>query len=321
MKNILKHPVVKHRYFRKFVGIVILLLIFLVFGYRQFRQVIYIPEDGSAFRIDNYSLGKAGDKPFYQTDDDLRLLRELSLSDSKILYYFSKQYYKYYKKHYAKGKVMTQMVEVGKNQLPEIYDMVKDACKILGVEKIPDIYITNSRGTRLSVTNRLNPIIVISSDLLWAFRPEELRFLLARQVAHIRLEHLFYLDMLAGMRSFTEISLPKFVSRVIVGSVGVEMMQWYKEAEVSADRGALVVTGDIKVALQALVKLNIGANYENYYSTVNIDAYLEQLSKLEEDRIETASAVIHELENPNPFITVRCRHLLSWYKENDAIFK
>ena len=99
------------------------------------------------------------------------------------------------------------------------------------------------------------------------------------------------------------------------------MMQWYKEAEVSADRGALVVTGDIKVALQTLVKLNMGVSYENYYSTVNIDTYLEQLSKLEEDRIETASAVIYELENPNPFITVRCRHLLAWYKENDAIFK
>ncbi|MFV1951813.1 MAG: M48 family metalloprotease [Nitrospinota bacterium] len=161
----------------------------------------------------------------------------------------------------------------------------------------------------------------ISSDFTWAFKPEELRFLLTREVAHIKLGHLFYLDIIAGMRSFTRIGLPRFVSEVIVGSVGVEMMHWYKEAEISADRGALVVTGDINVALQALVKLNIGANFEDNYSKVNIDTYLQQLSLLQEDRIETASAVIHELENTNPFITVRCRHLSLWYKENDVIFK
>ncbi len=42
---------------------------------------------------------------------------------------------------------------------------------------------------------------------------------------------------------------------------------------------------------------------------------------LKDDRIETASAVIHELENNNPFVTVRVRHLSLWYKENDVIFK
>ena len=314
--------VVKHRYFRKLVAVLILLFLFMVMGYRQYRQIIYVPEDGKAFKLDNYSLGSAGDKPFYQTDDDLRLSRELSkLSDSKAGYLFSRKYYQYYKRHYSKGKLMTQMTKVSEEQLPGIYNMVKDACEVLGVEKIPNIYITNSNGTSLRVTNRLNPNIFISSDFTWAFKPEELRFLLAREVAHIRLGHLYYLDLMAGMRSFTGMGMPKFISEVIVGSIGVKLMQWYKEAEISADRGGLVVTGDIDVALQALVKLNIGANFEDNYPGLNIDAYIQQLSNLGDDRIETASAVIHELENSNPFVTVRTRHLSMWYKENDLIFK
>ncbi len=322
MKNFIKHPVVKNRYFRRLLAVLILLFIFLVLGYRQYRQIIYIPEDGSAFKLENYSLGKEGDKPFYQTDDDFRLSQELSkLSDSKAGYFFSKKYYKFYKRHYSKGKLMTQMTKVGENQLPKIYNMVKDACDLLGVEKVPNIYITNSDGTNLRVTNRLNPTIFISSDFTWAFKPEELRFLLAREVTHIRLGHLYYLDLIAGMRSFTRMAMPKFISKIIVGSIGVKLMQWYKEAEISADRGALVVTGDIDVALQALVKLNIGANIEDNYPDLNIDAYIQQLSNLKDDRIETASAVIHELENNNPFVTVRTRHLAFWYKENYLIFK
>ena len=69
--------IVKHRYFRKLLAVLILLFLFMVMGYRQYRQIIYIPEDGKAFKLDNYSLGREGDKPFYQTDDDLRLSREL----------------------------------------------------------------------------------------------------------------------------------------------------------------------------------------------------------------------------------------------------
>lgn len=314
--------VVRHSYFKKFVALLILLFIFMVLGYSQYRQVIYIPDDGNAFKLDNYSLGSKGDKPFYQTDDDFKLSQELSkLSDSKVGYFFSKQYYKYYKKHFSKGKILTQMTQVSEDQFPRIYNMVKDACDILGVEKVPNIYITNSDGTNLRVTNRLNPKIFISSDFTWAFKPEELRFLLAREVAHIKLGHLYYLDLIRGMRSFTNMALPKFISKIVVGSIGVKLMRWYKEAEISADRGALVVNGDINIALNALIKLNIGASIEDNYPGLNVNAYIQQLSDLEDDRIETASAVIHELENNNPFITVRTRHLSLWYKENYLIFK
>ncbi len=322
IQKVIENPIVKHRFFRRFLLIFFLLFISLVLGYKQLRNVLYVPEDGEAFRVENYSLGSEGEKPFYQTENDLILSKELnSLSDSKTMYFFSKTYYNLYKKQYSKGRLLTQMLKVHKKQLPDIYNMVKEACDLLGVEKVPNIYISNSNGTSLTVTNRLNPTIIISSDFTWAFKPEELRFLLARQVAHIKLQHLYYLDLISGMRSFTSMAVPQFISKIVIGSVGVKLMKWYKEAEISADRGALVVTGDINVALRALVKLNIGANFEDNYPGLNIPAYIQQLANLEEDRIETASVVIHELENPNPFVTARCRHLSNWYKENNEIFK
>ena len=322
IQKVMKNPVVKHRYFRKFLLFVVLIFIMLVLVYRQYQAVIFLPEDGNAFKLDDYSMGVEGDKPFYQTDDDLRLSKELSgMSESKTIYFFQKSYFNLYKKHYAKGRALTQMIKVSEDQLPGIYNMVKDASEMLGLEKVPIIYVSNSNGTNMRVTNRLRPVIVISSDFTWAFKPAELRFLLARQVAHIKLGHLYYLDLIAGMRSFTKMALPQFISKIVIGSVGVKLMEWYKEAEISADRGGLVVTGDIKTALQALVKLNIGANIEDNYPNLNIDAYVRQLSDLNEDRIESASAAIHELENTNPFITIRCRHLSKWYEGNEEIFQ
>ncbi len=310
-------------YGKKLISASLLVIVALVVLYSGYRKVLFIPESGEAFRVRNYSLGTQEEAPFYQTARELELEAKMAeLRDSTAMQALSKAYYDQYLSHFARGRALTQTLRLGPTQLPEIYAAAVDACELLGVEKVPNIYLTNSAGTRLQVTNRLNPTIRISSDFTWAFKPEELRFLLARQVAHIRLNHVFYLDMLDGLRGMGGGFLSKLLSKALLRqSVGATLLEWCKEAEISADRAALVVTGDVDVALRALVKLNIGANYEDTYSPVNIDDYIRQVEELEDHRIEAASAAIHELENPNPFLTVRARHLKRWYEENATIFK
>lgn len=308
---------------RKLLSGALFLLVMLAVMYSGYRKVLFIPEDGSAFTVRDYSLGKAGSAPFYQTDRELELAREMvDLGGSLALRSLGKAYYDNYLKHFGRGRALTQYIRVGPDQLPDLYYAVSEACELLGVAEVPPVYLKSSAGTQMTVTNHIKPVIVISSDFTWAFKPDELRFLLARQVAHIRLNHVFYLDMLAGLRSMGSGLFSRLVSNTLLRrSLGSTLMEWYKEAEISADRGGLVVTGNAKVALAALVKLNIGANYEDQYGPVNVESYTRQLDDLGEHRVEAASAAIHELENPNPFLTVRCRHLQHWYEQNAAIFQ
>jgi len=53
--------------------------------------------------------------------------------------------------------------------------------------------------------------------------------------------------------------------------VGLELIEWFKESEITADRAGLTVTGDINVAINALVKLKLGANVDTYYGEINPD--------------------------------------------------
>jgi Zn-dependent protease with chaperone function len=299
----------------------------LVGMYSGYRKALYFPEGSEAFNVRGYSMGSHGEAPFYQTDREIELTRRMvDLRGSFLLSYLGKKYWDNYKRHVSQGSMLTQVVKIGPDQLPGIYEMVRDACEVLGVDPLPSVYLTKSQGTTLRLTNRLSPKIVISSDFTWAFKPEELRFHLARQVAHIRLGHVFYLDLVEGLRTLRVEYLPNFISDAVIKALlrwtaASTLLDWLREAEVSADRGALTVTGDIEVALCALVKLNIGANYEDAYGPVNPDAYIHQLDKLEGNRLETASAAMHELENTNPFVTARCRHLKRWYETNPEIFK
>jgi Zn-dependent protease with chaperone function len=312
---------------RKLVLTGLLAALVLVGMYSGYRKALNFPEGSEAFNVRSYSMGSQGDSPFYQTDQEIELTRRMvDLRGSILLSYLGKEYWKYYKEHASRGRMLTQVVKIGPDQLPDIYQMVTDACEVLGVDNVPSVYLTKSLGTSLHLTNRLSPKIVISSDFTWAFKPEELRFLLAGQVAHIRLGHVFYLDLVEGLRTMRAEFLPDFVSDAFLQALlrwtaASTLLDWLREAEISADRGALTVVGDIEVALRALVKLNIGANYEDAYGPVNPDAYIHQIEKLDGHRIETASAAIEELENTNPFVTARCRHLKRWYETNPEIFK
>ena len=183
----------------KWFAVLVLLLIAGTYGHVQFRRFVLIPEDDSVFRVEHFSLGGDGEKPFYQTENDVELMRDLERMKNRSSFSFlAGCYYDIYKKRFAQGTLLTQYVRVNENQYPDIYAMVQDAAEVLKVDPVPRVFIGKGSGTELVITNAQNPSIIIGSDFLWAFTPEELRFLLASAVGHVSCNHVFLLDMIKG---------------------------------------------------------------------------------------------------------------------------
>ena len=300
----------------------VLVIIAASYGHSRYREFVLIPDDDSAFRVDNFSLAREGGQPSYQTDKDVELMHDLErMKNGRVFSLVAGRYYKVYRKRFHGARLLTQYVLVNENQYPEIHWMVKDACDLFGVEHVPRVFVGKGSGTDLIVTNYLDPVILISGDFVWAFKPEELRFLLATAVAHIKCEHVFFLDMIKGVQSILNAAIPDFLSELVLGGLGIKLMNWYREAQITADRGGLVVTGNVDVAVNALVKLNIGASVDDYYGNVNPGEYARQLEGIEDDPLSSAAAAMSELRNTNPFVTIRVRHLLKWYESNRVLFQ
>jgi len=165
------------------------------------------------------------------------------------------------------------------------------------------------------------PSIVIGNDFLWAFKPEELRYLIARQIGHIHCKHVYLLDITKGVRSLLDSTLPDFLAKVFLGGLSGNLLEWMKEAQISADRAGLLVTGDVDVACRALIKLNIQASLDDFYGQPNPEVFAIQTVAMGSDRVTTASAALAELKNPNPFLTMRVADLLGFFEANAALFK
>lgn len=306
----------------KWLYVNMIIIILAIHGFTKYKQFVYIPQSDSDYRIENYSLGEDGEKPFYQTEKDYEFVRQSeNLLKNRIMKYISASYYRLYKKHYKTAILYTQNIVVSEKQFPDIYWMVTDACDIIGLKKVPLIFIGNEESDSIILTGYINPKIIIGSDFLWAYKPEELRFLIARKIVHVKCKQIYLLDMVKGFGAVADSWMPDFFARYIFGNMGIKFLEWYREAQITADRGALAITGDVKVATNALIKSNIGSNYEDMYGYADPDELVKQLDKIESDKKLNKFAIMAELRNPTPFVLLRIKNLMKFYKENELIFK
>jgi Zn-dependent protease with chaperone function len=315
--------VIKKFFTRK--KIVLLLLVAISIVYSMGRLGLLYPDPAAVpwVKVDPQDL--LADS-WYRADEDKRISHELSnLANTKVMRLAANFYVREYKQRYSPGIRRTRMIKVDKEQYPDIYEMVLYACESLATSsgekvEVPTVYIGNNGGHSLQLTNFAQPTLLIASDFLWAFSPEELQFLIGREIGHLQCNHLYLMDIVVGLRAVMTSYLPKFASHAIFSGLAAGVIRWLREANVSADRAGLLVIGNPDVAFQALIKLNVMANLDYYYGAPNPEAFAKQSLTENEDEVTSTAALIAELESPNPFLTYRVGNLIGFVDANSSLF-
>ena len=262
------------------------------------------------------------DPPTFQRDEDVRLTRLLlQRNRTAIFRAVNRTHYERYGRGSLHGRLQTQYIRASRNQLPEIHEMVADACSRLRVDPVPRVYVGRNPAEPLTLLDWHEPTLIVDGELLWAYDREELRYLLAREIAHVKCNHVFLLEMMHALRRLLGFALPDAVSSALFGTVGADFATWRREAEMSADIGGLLVTGDVSVARSALLKLVVGADYDLEYGAANPNAFAEQLVSLEVTRATAMGVAVGELNSPDPFLTLRVANLQRVYEANPNVFK
>lgn len=78
---------------------------------------------------------------------------------------------------------------VTKENMPYLIDCVEKACKILGIVKLPEVYIGLDESMNAFTTGIQNPILVLNSGLLHSLNHEELMYIIGHELGHIKSEH------------------------------------------------------------------------------------------------------------------------------------
>lgn len=168
-------------------------------------------------------------------------------------------------------------IKVDHRQYPRVHRIYAEAATSLDVQDLPELFVQNDRSLNAMAVGMKKPFIVVNTGMLELADDDELRCLLGHELGHVLSGHAVYRTMI--------IILTQLVLRLAWFPIGVfaiygiiaALFEWWRKAELSADRAGLLACQDPAASLRLSMKLAGGGDL----SEVDTTAYLEQANEYE----------------------------------------
>lgn len=214
-------------------------------------------------------------------------------------------------------------VRLSEKQMPHVYLVAVEAARRLGVHHMPDVYVSGSYPWDImTFGSDENAFIVVGSALVASFRGRDLGFLFAREMGHIVAGHALWKTVIrflvgehnprSGLMRGGVVGLLD-PGKWLEGAIEVPLLNWARQAEITADRAGLLAIGDLPTARRVLLSWSLRSPM--LYPQINVSAWLEQQAEdIEDESLRLAEMVT----SPTPYISRRLS-LLDDYRNSDTL--
>jgi len=205
-------------------------------------------------------------------------------------------------------------IRLGPRQFPDIWVRAILAARILGLPKLPDVYISgDSQWNTYTYGTDTSAFIVLGTAILNNFQNDDLLFVLAREMGHCRAGHALWKTVsrfLVGDTSthgilsngvLNAISLSP--TKWLQDAVDLPLMAWARQADITADRAGLLALGDEAQARRVLLAWSIRS--ARLLKQVNIEEWMKQ-----EDASDDQMTRFSEMTTTSSMYTTRRLRLL-----------
>ena len=240
--------------------------------------------------------------------DRLENTRGLDLLTRKVLDYGLEKYLRI--KHTGDN------LQVLPENLPEIHNVLAEACEIMGMRTIPQLYIMLEDKIQSFTSGDKERVIVISSGAVELLNSDELLFLLGRELGHIKSNHVLYHMMAYSIKLVAQIisDVSLGLGNLLSMPLQVALMYWHRMAEFTADRAGLLTCQDIDTAAQCLIKMaGLPKQYYGRISTDDLRKQSESFTEIQESNFDKLIRFAAGYENNQPFTIIRSGQLFKWY--------
>ncbi|MFF5288369.1 M48 family metallopeptidase [Paractinoplanes globisporus] len=235
----------------------------------------------------------------------LTALRELRGFDDVVKAFFGMWNERGFRLSYLAGAI-----RVDHRQYPRVYQRFTEAARTLDVPEPPELYVHQSPMIHGLAIGLDRPFVVISTAAVEKLDDDELRTLLGREIGHVRSGHAVYQTILTILtRWVSNVSwLP--VGALALRAVIVAMYEWWRKAELSADRAGLLAAQDQSASIRLFMKMAGGGDL----SQIDTAAFLEQAAEYEgggdlRDSLHKLGMTAFSTE---PFPVARAAELRRW---------
>ncbi len=195
---------------------------------------------------------------------------------------------------------------------PQLTFLVKKACDVLGVEVVPELYIQRSDSLMSLTVGSEDPIIVLTTELVDKFSSEELLFVIGREVAHIKSNHILFqeIGMILPeiMEAFSVVTLG--LTSIVSAGLNYTLLTWKQMAELTADRGGLLVSQDVEVVKRIFAKWS--GLPEKDWSSFHVGEFEWQARNLDSLNPKMLDKIVGLILGDVSWAVARMKEILDW---------
>jgi Zn-dependent protease with chaperone function len=201
------------------------------------------------------------------------------------------------------------------DHFPDLTELITAACETLDLPSVPDLYIAGSGELNAATAGVKRPLIYVTSAAVEVLTPEELLFVMAHEVGHVKSNHVLYYQIaeyfpvIAGILGDFTFNVGKLLSTPLE----VALMRYKRMAEFTADRAGLLACQDVEVALRALMKL--AGLPRKYHAAINTEDFMRQAREfqaMDSEKLKIAAKWLSVMGATHPWTVMRAQQLLQW---------
>jgi Zn-dependent protease with chaperone function len=208
-------------------------------------------------------------------------------------------------------------LRVTPKMFPRLHRSLTWACKILDVPE-PELYVTVDPIPNALTYGHTKPFINMTSGLIDMMTDEELFFVIGHEVGHIKAGHVLYGTMARNIAAVVALlgEMTLGVGALLARGLVIALFEWYRCAELTSDRAALLCVQDLEPARDTFMKLAGGTT--RLAAEMDREEFLRQIREYEEvDRttLDRAYKVLLTLPRTHPFAMQRAKELDVWFND------
>jgi Zn-dependent protease with chaperone function len=206
---------------------------------------------------------------------------------------------------------LANSIRLGPKQVPRIHRLLAEACEILGIEDVPELYVMQSPHLNAMAVGVDKPFIVLNSSLASSLDDEELRCVLGHELGHILSGHALYRTL--------SLILLRLGGHIVPGPLQLlwlpillALREWERKSELSCDRAGLLVTQDLAVCHRVILKLAGATSMDGF----SLEEFERQAKEYEEDGslLDDVFKLMNLLFFSHPFPVQRFKELRAWHE-------
>jgi Zn-dependent protease with chaperone function len=206
-------------------------------------------------------------------------------------------------------------VKLGSDQLPEVWAAHRAALARLDVHEVPELYLTQFPITNAAAIGSERPMVVVNSRTVEVLEEGELRTVLGHEAGHILSDHVLYRTALMILLSVSGIARLPMLAGLPLLAVRMALLEWFRAAELSADRAATLVNRDPLVTCRTLMVIAGGTASRK----LDLDAFVRQAAAYEEwePGWDKLARMRIEVGQTHAFPVKRVAELMRWVRGGD----